>query len=177
MIIRNLFAVFVVTLLTCTVYKDVSSKLVGQHTGIWAVKFKYSSSKTYQQMAEEFAHQHGLANRGVVGVLRDTYEFALPDNEVVLLHNREVMDQYKLRLSRESGHVAWSEYQRPLRRVPRGVTFNDPKYGRQWHLVCSVTIANHLVYFKEAPTLHISKLQFIAWVTLHKNKIPAIVCV
>ena len=134
MIVRSLVAVFIVILLSCTVYKDVSSKLVGQHTGIWAVKFKHSSSKTYQQMAEEFASQHGLANRGTVGVLRDTFEFSLPIDKVSLLHKREILDQYELQLFRDN-HVVWSEHQKVLKRFPR-VIFNDPNYGRQWHLVC-----------------------------------------
>jgi len=135
MIVRSLVAVFMVILLFFTVYKNVSSKLIGQHTGIWAVKFKYSSGKSYLQMAEEFASQHGLANRGTVGVLRDTFEFTLPSDKVSLLHKRETLIQYEFQLSRDD-QILWSEHQKALKRFRREVMFNDPNYGRQWHLVC-----------------------------------------
>jgi len=154
MIIRNIVAALIVTLIL-TLSKDVSSKTVGQHTGIWAVKFQPSSSKTFKQMAEEFSRQHRLANKGPIGVLRDTYEFVLPDDKIALLHKREVLEQYNLQFSRDSDHVLWSEHQRSLKRFPRGVVFNDPNYNRQWHLVCCVFKQSLIVFnFKEAP-LHV----------------------
>ena len=116
---------------------------VGRHTGIWAVKFKASSVKSYSEIAEEYANQHDLINKGVVGELEDTYEFVLPSKHQRLLHKRELLEEYATKLN--SDHVHWLEHQQVLRRVTRTVIFDDPEYNLQWHLV-SVCLDVYIMY-------------------------------
>ena len=112
---------------------------IGRYTGIWAVKFKASSDKSYQQLAEEYAVERGLINKGVVGELEDTYEFVLPSKHQGLLHKRELLEKYSNNLM--SDHVDWFEHQQVLTRTTRTV-FDDPDYQLQWHLVCTLLYCN-----------------------------------
>lgn len=109
---------------------------VGRHTGIWAVKFKASSDKPYSEIAEEYAIQHELINKGVVGELEDTYEFVLPSKHQGLLHKRELLEEYASKLMNDQ--VDWFEHQQVLTRTRRTIMFNDPEYELQWHLVCDI---------------------------------------
>lgn len=105
---------------------------VGRHTGIWAIKFKASSEKSYSETAEQYAIQHDLINKGVVGELEDTYEFVLPSKQQGLLHKRELLDEYASKLMND--HVHWFEHQQVLKRTSRALMFDDPEYELQWHL-------------------------------------------
>lgn len=111
---------------------------VGEHTGIWAVKFKASSDEPYRHIADQYAIQHDLINKGVVGELEDTYEFVLPRKHQGLLHKRELLEEYSNKLMDD--HVHWCEHQLVLKRTTRTVTFDDPQYAQQWHLVCYVIV-------------------------------------
>ena len=111
---------------------------IGRHTGVWAVRFKASSDKSYQQIAEEYAVEHELINKGAIGELEDTYEFVLPSKHQGLLHKRELLEEYANNLMGD--HVDWFEHQQVLTRTTRTVMFDDPDYQLQWHLVCVVCV-------------------------------------
>lgn len=124
--------------------RQVAVTPVGRHTGVWAVRFKASRDKSYQQIAEEYAIEHDLINRGVIGELEDTYEFVLRGKHQGLLHKRELLKEYSNNLMND--HVDWFEHQEVLTRKTRTVIFNDPDYQLQWHLVCLGTRVTTCVY-------------------------------
>ena len=131
--------VTIVIVLECRAYvisepEPLTVTPVGRHTGIWAIKFKASSEKSYSETAEQYAIQHDLINKGVVGELEDTYEFVLPSKQQGLLHKRELLDEYASKLMND--HVHWFEHQQVLKRTSRALMFDDPEYELQWHLVC-----------------------------------------
>lgn len=118
----------------CRAHDEQQSTPVGRHTGVWAVRFKASRDKSYRQIAEEYAVEHDLINKGVIGELEDTYEFVLRSKHQELLHKRELLEEYSNNLMND--HVDWFEHQQVLTRTTRTVMFNDPDYELQWHLVC-----------------------------------------
>jgi len=113
--------------------EPIAVRPVGQNTGIWAVKFKPSRDKSYHQIAEQYAIEHDLITKGVVGELEDTYEFLLPIKHQGILHKRALLEEYTNKLMND--HVQWCEHQQILKRVTRTMMFDDPEYDRQWHLV------------------------------------------
>ena len=114
--------------------RPVAVTPVGRHTGVWAVRFKASRDKSYQQIAEEYAIERDLINKGAIGELEDTYEFVLRSKHQGLLHKRELLEEYSNNLMND--HVDWYEHQQVLTRTTRTVMFDDPDYQLQWHLVC-----------------------------------------
>ena len=138
--------VIIVILVVCRAYvsdQSITVTPVGRHSGIWAVKFKASSVKSYGEIAEEYAIQHDLINKGVVGELEDTYEFVLPSKHQGILHKRELLEEYATKL--KSDHVRWFEHQQVLKRITRTVMFDDPEYNMQWHLVCDVCLHMYML--------------------------------
>ena len=133
----------VIVIVTCRAYivgeqELIPVKPVGRHTGIWAVRFKASNDKSYRLIAEQYAIQHDLINKGAVGDLEDTYEFVLPSRHQGLLHKRELIEEYGNKLVND--HVHWCEHQQVLKRTARTIVFDDPEYEQQWHLVCDVIV-------------------------------------
>ena len=134
LMLREIIIIILIVIVCRAIDEEVTVSPVGRHTGIWAVKFKPSSEKSFAQMAEEYAIEHDLINKGVVGELEDTYEFVLHSKHQGLLHKRELLEKYANNLMND--HVIWFEHQSVSKRTARTIMFNDPKYQQQWHLVC-----------------------------------------
>ena len=136
--LRELVIIIPIVIACRAIDEKVAVLPVGRHTGIWALKFRPSSDKSYAQMAEDYAIEHDLINKGVVGELEDTYEFVMHSKHQGLLHKRELLEEYANNLMND--HVIWLEHQPVLKRTTRTIMFNDPKYQQQWHLVCVLCV-------------------------------------
>lgn len=81
----------------------------------------------------QVAEQAGLQNQGQIGQLEGHYLLcsetggpgSVLGNDV---HPEDVLAAHP--------HVLWHSQEKMLSRSKRSMTFNDPSYPKQWHLVC-----------------------------------------
>lgn len=111
----------------------------------WAVRLNTASVKaghSLDRLAQNVAEDVGLENHGQIGQLEGHYLLCqgLEDTANVDPHSTKSALE-------ENPHVVWHSQEQILKRSKRTVTFNDPKYPSQWHLV--------------SDTLHLSQLKSI----------------
>lgn len=97
----------------------------------WAVSLGPEVGQTDRQaldlLAGEVAAEAGLESRGQIGQLEGHYLLALPcGQEGGRGHAAQALSQHPA--------VRWHSEQQLLRRAKRSLTFNDPRYPKQWHL-------------------------------------------
>ncbi|MGH0162034.1 UNVERIFIED_CONTAM: hypothetical protein FKN15_041956 [Acipenser sinensis] len=97
----------------------------------WAVSLGPEVGQTDRQaldlLAGEVAAEAGLESRGQIGQLEGHYLLALPcGQEGGRGHAARALSQHPA--------VRWHSEQQLLRRAKRSLTFNDPRYPKQWHL-------------------------------------------
>ncbi|KAH0623390.1 hypothetical protein JD844_031663 [Phrynosoma platyrhinos] len=85
--------------------------------------------------ADRLAEEAGLVNMGRIGELRGHYLLGYqPAIQGVDQGLEAVQRSVEAVLAQHEG-VRWHAEQRLLKRSKRSLTFNDPKYPQQWHLV------------------------------------------
>ncbi|XP_041090892.1 proprotein convertase subtilisin/kexin type 7 [Polyodon spathula] len=97
----------------------------------WAVSLGpeggQADRKALDSLAGEVAAEAGLESRGQIGQLEGHYLLALPCGQ-------EGGREQAARTLAQHPAVRWHSEQQLLRRAKRSLTFNDPRYPKQWHL-------------------------------------------
>lgn len=107
----------------------------------WAVHLAAPSGAPEEELdrqAERLAREAGLVNMGRVGELRGHYLFGYrPAGQ--LEPGLEAAQHAAEAVFARHDSVRWHAEERLLKRSKRGLSFNDPKYPQQWHLVSTHT--------------------------------------
>lgn len=97
----------------------------------WAVRLNAGSGAvSFDSLAQNVAEDVGLENHGQIGQLEGHYLLCQGPDHTANVDSRTT----EAALDRNA-HVVWHSQEHILRRSKRRVTFNDPKYPSQWHLV------------------------------------------
>lgn len=99
----------------------------------WAVRLNTASVKaghSLDRLAQNVAEDVGLENHGQIGQLEGHYLLCQGLEDTADVDPRSTKSALE-----ENPHVVWHSQEHILRRSKRSVTFNDPKYPSQWHLV------------------------------------------
>ena len=102
---------------------------------VWAVTLSHTDHMSV-------ANDLGLNTHGPVSeLLNDIYEFHLTERDHMMLArdlgSQNVAIQHTHSRMLNHRHIRWAELQTQRHRVKREVTFNDPSFYQQWHLVSS----------------------------------------
>ncbi len=105
----------------------------------WAVRLDaVRAGRALERLAQSVAEEVGLENHGQIGQLEAHYLLCQP------LENTADVDSGSTESALDRNpHVLWYSQEHILRRSKRSVTFNDPKYPSQWHLVSIVLDCIH----------------------------------
>lgn len=111
----------------------------------WAVRLSHTS---HHSVASQLGlHSYGPLNNEL---LTDVYEFNLhSEDHVRLLRHYKSHDHVLRHIHRRivtHPHVIWAEHQYMLSRQKREVSFNDPSFPLQWHLVSTCTCMYRTIY-------------------------------
>lgn len=97
----------------------------------WAVRLNADTGGvSFDGLAQNVAEDVGLVNHGQIGQLEGHYLLCQGPDGTANVDSRIT----EAALDRNT-HVVWHSQEHILRRSKRAVTFNDPKYPSQWHLV------------------------------------------
>lgn len=120
----------------------------------WAVRLNAASVKaghSLDRLAQNVAEDVGLENHGQIGQLEGHYLLCQGLEDTANADPRSTKSALE-----ENPHVVWHSQEHILRRSKRSVTFNDPKYPSQWHLVSD---ERHLSQFKHHDWLEALRFQ------------------
>ncbi|XP_026138763.1 proprotein convertase subtilisin/kexin type 7 isoform X2 [Carassius auratus] len=94
----------------------------------WAVRLDaVTAGRSLERLAHSVAEELGLESHGQIGQLEGHYLLCQRPEDSTDVHSTEsALDR--------NPHVLWHSQEHILRRSKRSLTFNDPRYPRQWHL-------------------------------------------
>lgn len=136
----------------------------------WAVKVKCPAEfgcehEKREQLAGSIAARLGLINLGRLEPFEDIYKFGLPLSHgsrssavrsvagQVSSLDRQLSEhtdlvwaskQVPLIRTKRTAHMSKSSLRRTVRGVPPAISFNDPQYSSQWHLVNDQEVGNDI---------------------------------